>query len=87
MPLPATALLAAWGVAFVLALGELPATNLVAPPGTMPLTVLIWSLLHSGVESHLAGVALDHARRHRRRRRAGGLVLARLARVGTFPGD
>jgi iron(III) transport system permease protein len=58
--LPATrdALLAAWGVAFVLALGELPATNLVAPPGTTPLTTLIWGLLHSGVESQLAGVAL-----------------------------
>ena len=43
---------------FVIAMGELPATNLVAPPGTMPLTVLIWTLLHSGVESQIAGVAL-----------------------------
>lgn len=58
--LPATrnALLAAWVVAFVLALGELPATNLVAPPGTTPLSVLIWGMLHSGVESQLAGVSL-----------------------------
>jgi iron(III) transport system permease protein len=58
--IPATldALLAAWGVALVLALGELPATNLVAPPGTTMLPVLIWGLLHSGVESRLAGVAL-----------------------------
>jgi iron(III) transport system permease protein len=58
--LPATrdALVAAWGVAFVLALSELPATNLVAPPGTPPLTVVIWILLHAGVESLLAGVAL-----------------------------
>ena len=58
--LPATrdATLAAWCVAFVLALGELPATNLVSPPGTTTLTVLIWSMLHSGVESQLAGVAL-----------------------------
>ena len=59
--MPATrddALLAAWGVCFVLALGELPVTNLVAPLGTTPLTVLIWSLLHSGVESQLAGVSL-----------------------------
>jgi iron(III) transport system permease protein len=58
--LPATrdAVLAAWFVAFALALGELPATNLVAPPGTTPLTVVIWSLLHTGVESQLAGVAL-----------------------------
>ena len=58
LPLTRDALIAAWGVAFVLALGELPATNLVYPPGVMPLSVLIWSLLHSGVESHLAGVAL-----------------------------
>jgi iron(III) transport system permease protein len=58
--LPATrdAALAGWLVAFALALGELPATNLVAPPGTTPLTVVIWSLLHTGVESQLAGVAL-----------------------------
>jgi iron(III) transport system permease protein len=57
---PATrdAALAAWFVAFALALGELPATNLVAPPGTTPLTVVIWGLLHTGVESQLAGVAL-----------------------------
>jgi ABC-type spermidine/putrescine transport system permease subunit II len=57
---PATrdALLAGWFVAFALALGELPATNLVYPPGTTPLTVVIWSLLHTGVESQLAGVAL-----------------------------
>ncbi len=58
LPLTRDATTAAWGVAFVLALGELPATNLVYPPGMMPLSVLIWSLLHSGVESHLAGVAL-----------------------------
>jgi iron(III) transport system permease protein len=58
--IPATrdALVAAWFVAFALALGELPATNLVAPPGTTPLTVVIWGLLHTGVESQLAGVAL-----------------------------
>jgi iron(III) transport system permease protein len=58
--LPATrdAVAAAWSVAFVLDLGELPATNLVAPPGTTPLPTLIWSKLHFGVESELAGVAL-----------------------------
>jgi iron(III) transport system permease protein len=52
------ALVAAWGVAFVLSLGELPATNLVAPPGVTPITVVLWGLLHTGVESHTAGVAL-----------------------------
>lgn len=58
--LPSTrgAVVAAWGVGFVLAVGELPASNLVAPPGTMPMAVDIWSLMHTGVESHLAGVAL-----------------------------
>jgi iron(III) transport system permease protein len=52
------ALIAAWGVAFVLALGELPASNLVSPPGHTPLAVVLWSFLHSGVESQLAGLSL-----------------------------
>jgi len=58
LPLTRGAVVAAWGVAFALALGELPATNLVAPPGLTPLSVVIWGLLHTGVESHLAGVVL-----------------------------
>jgi iron(III) transport system permease protein len=58
IPLSVRALLAAWAVAFAIGLGELPATNLAAPPGTQPMSVMIWSLLHTGVESHLAGVAL-----------------------------
>ena len=58
IPLTAWASLAAWGVAFALALGELPASNLVAPPGTVLLSVRVWELLHTGVESHLAGVGL-----------------------------
>ena len=58
LPLTRPALVAAWGVAFVLALGELPATNLVTPPGLTPISVVIWGLLHTGVESHLAGVVL-----------------------------
>ena len=58
LPLSRRPLLAAWALAFALGLGELPATNLVAPPGTEPMSVLIWGLLHTGVESHLAGVAL-----------------------------
>ena len=58
VPLTRAAALAAWGVAFALALGELPASNLVAPPGTVLLSVRIWELLHTGVESHLAGVGL-----------------------------
>jgi iron(III) transport system permease protein len=61
IPLTWGAILAAWGVSFALALGELPATNMVAPPmrlGESTLSLLVWSLLHTGVESHLAGVAL-----------------------------
>jgi iron(III) transport system permease protein len=58
LPLSARALIAAWAVAFAIGLGELPTTNLAAPPGTQPMSVLIWGLLHTGVESHLAGVAL-----------------------------
>ena len=58
LPLTKAAVVAAWGVVFVLGLGELPATNLVCPPGTTPIAVVVWSLLHTGVESHLAGVAL-----------------------------
>jgi iron(III) transport system permease protein len=58
VPLSRRALLAAWAIGLALGLGELPATNLVAPPGVPPMSVVIWSLLHTGVESHLAGVAL-----------------------------
>ncbi len=58
LPLSRRPLLAAWAIAFAIGLGELPATNLAAPPGTQPMSVLIWGLLHTGVESHLSGVAL-----------------------------
>jgi iron(III) transport system permease protein len=57
-PLTRGAWIAAWCLSFVLAMGELPATNLVHPPGVDPLPVVIWGLLHTGVESHLSGVAL-----------------------------
>ncbi len=58
LPLSWRAILAAWAVAFAIGLGELPATNLVTPPGALPVSFIIWSLLHTGVESNLAGVAL-----------------------------
>jgi iron(III) transport system permease protein len=58
LPLSRRAVLAAWATSFAIALGELPATNIVAPPGVQPMSVLLWGLLHTGVESHLAGVAL-----------------------------
>jgi len=49
---------AAWLSAFALALGELPASNLVAPPGVDILSVYVWGLLHTGVESRTAAVGL-----------------------------
>ena len=49
---------AAAGVVFALSLGELPATNIVAPPGVEMLSVRLWSLMHTGMESHLAAVVL-----------------------------
>ncbi len=58
LPLSWRAILAAWCVTFVLGFGELPATNLLQPPGVTTITFRIWTLLHTGVESHLAGVAL-----------------------------
>lgn len=45
-------------VCFALAIGELPATNLVLPPGVTTISMRVWTLLHTGVESHLAGVTL-----------------------------
>jgi iron(III) transport system permease protein len=52
------ALLAAWLASFALALGELAVTYLVSAPGHTPLSVVVWGLMHTGVESHLAGVGL-----------------------------
>ena len=50
--------IAAMGVTFGLSVGELPATNLVVPPGVEMLSVRLWGLMHTGVESHLAAVVL-----------------------------
>jgi iron(III) transport system permease protein len=58
LPQTGRPLLAAWFAAFVLGFGELPATNLLLPPGMTTISFQLWSLLHTGVESHLAGVAL-----------------------------
>ncbi len=58
LPTSGKALLASWMVSMALAIGELPATRQVYPPGIEPMSVFLWGLLHTGVESHLAGVAL-----------------------------
>jgi iron(III) transport system permease protein len=52
------AIAAAWAVAFARAVGELPAAFFTYTPGRLPLIVVVWGLLHTGVESHLAGVGL-----------------------------
>jgi ABC-type Fe3+ transport system permease subunit len=61
LPISLRPFVAAWAISFAIGLGELAATNIAAPPlssGQTPVSVVIWSLLHTGVESHLAGVAL-----------------------------
>lgn len=50
--------LAAFGAILALAVGELPATNIVAPPGVEMFSVRLWALMHTGMESHLAAVVL-----------------------------
>ena len=58
LPLSFRAILAAWLVALALGLGELPATEQFREPGVQPMSIFLWSLLHTGVDSHLSGVAL-----------------------------
>ena len=58
LPLTIRATLAAWGVSFVLGMGELPIANLVYPAGWQPLTVLLWSQMHFGVDSRICAFGL-----------------------------
>ena len=58
LPLTMRATLAAWGVSFVLGMGELPIANLVYPAGWQPLTVLLWSQMHFGVDSRICAFGL-----------------------------
>lgn len=58
LPLSARPIVAAWLVALALGLGELAATDQVYPPGVEPMSVFLWGLLHTGIASDLAGVAL-----------------------------
>lgn len=51
-------LAAGWIAAFAVSVTELPATLLVVPPGTPPVAVRIFSLLHYGVEDRVAGICL-----------------------------
>jgi iron(III) transport system permease protein len=58
LPQRASALVAAWLVAFAIAIGDMGATILVVPPGVEPLSVRISGLLHYGVEDQVAGICL-----------------------------
>jgi iron(III) transport system permease protein len=58
LPLRWPAIVLAWLVAFVMSLGELDASVLVAPPGPQPLSVHIFGLLHWGAEDQVAGICL-----------------------------
>ncbi len=52
------ALAAAWIVAFTIAIGELPASALVAPPGVVTLPIQVFNQLHYGAEKEVAGICL-----------------------------
>jgi iron(III) transport system permease protein len=52
------ALAAAWVVAFTIAIGELPASVLVAPPGVVTLPIQVFNQLHYGAEKEVAGICL-----------------------------
>jgi len=58
LPMLAPGLLAAAGILFVLSLGELGATLLVAPPGRATLTMRIYNFLHYGASDTVAGLCL-----------------------------
>ncbi|WP_169974224.1 ABC transporter permease [Tautonia rosea] len=58
VPLSLRGIAGAWLVAFVLAMGELPITNLVTPAGMDSLTVFLWGQMHFGVDSRISGVGL-----------------------------
>ena len=76
LPLALPALVHAAAFAFVLALGELPAAVLVAPPGGMTLAVRIESLLHFGKDGIVAALCVVEA----------GLVFAVLALACAWAG-
>lgn len=58
LPLYAPAMLLAWVVVFVLSLGELGASLMVAPPGQSTLPMTIYNLMHYGASETVAALAL-----------------------------
>ncbi|MFV2070195.1 MAG: ABC transporter permease [Pirellulales bacterium] len=59
VPYRAAEIGAAWLVGLVLAMGELAATLLTAPPGMPTLSVRLFGLLHYGVDDRLAALCLS----------------------------
>lgn len=51
-------LTATFFIIFAMAFAELPASNIVAPPGLDLFSIRLWGLMHTGLESHLAAVVL-----------------------------
>lgn len=49
----------AWVIALAVALADLAASILVAPPGMTTLSIRIFGLLHAGVEDYVAGICLS----------------------------
>jgi iron(III) transport system permease protein len=61
VPLLLPGVMAACCVVFVLAMGELGATLIVAPPGHATLTMKIYNYLHYGASEAVAGLCLAMA--------------------------
>ncbi len=58
LPQRRSAVCVAWLIGLALALGDLTASSLVAPPGVETLAVHIFNLVHYGVEDQVAGICL-----------------------------
>ena len=58
LPQRRNAVCVAWLIGLALALGDLTASSLVAPPGVETLAVHIFNLVHYGVEDQVAGICL-----------------------------
>jgi iron(III) transport system permease protein len=61
LPMRWSALLLAWLMCAVIAMGDLGASVLTVPPGVMTLQIQIFTLLHYGVEDVVAGISLASA--------------------------
>lgn len=61
LPMRWSALLLAWMMCSIIAMGDLAASVLTVPPGVMTLQIQIFTLLHYGVEDVVAGISLAFA--------------------------